>query len=1031
MKKKCSKKNTRVKFKLFVLLLFLIGANPIWSQEMTISGIVTSDTDTEPIAGVSVAVKGTTKGTITDAEGRYQIETSVNSSLEFRLLSYVTQTIKVGEKIIINIVLKEDNKLLDEIMVVGYGRQRKREVTGAIASIKSEDLQKIGGSNFADALQGQLAGVNIQASSGAPGANSNIQIRGIGSLSAGALNPLFVVDGIPYDGNPNITSSEIESVEVLKDAASASIYGTRASNGVILITTKRGKAGEMKIDVDGYYGFQKITSGIELMNTKNYLYAFNVREALNNAPGETIWNPLEQNTDGLNYNTNWMKELTNDNAPIQNYSINVSGGKENLTYNVVVNYFDQVGSMIKTDYKALTLRSNAYYKKGNFTAFISLGVNKDTRNITPWGMHDNAIALTPMSVPLDFNATSGIVPGNDSAPVGALMNSIKEENKITNNGNNQNIDLGYELIEGLKVNAMLGLSSNTGYSKVFNPQFLIYDSKGILQSGGNHISKLAEDISMSERYSVETTLKYDKKLEGGHSINLLSGFSFEESKWDVRKWSKQGFPNNEIQVPDAGTSGDRVGGTNSTNALVGMLARAMYNYNDKYMASVSIRRDGSSRFGSQKWANFPSLSLGWGINEEQFFKQINSNNVVESLKLRASLGTAGNQSIPNYAYEANIYNNLDYVLGMGDQSHVMQGAIQRGFANPLVQWETSISRNIGLDLVALRGALSFSADYYHTNKKDMLLPVALAPSSGVPSGDWQFGDVQLNAGDMYNKGVELSLTYKGAINEFKYSLSGVFSKNSNKITRTYVPSNYLSGGVPIIGRQAEATTYIKEGYSAGSFFLVPNKGTIKTENQLAEYQKVVSTAKLGDLWLEDTDGNGSLNDDDRVFCGSGTPDWEAGLTMNFFYKQLDINVQIYGTSGSKVYNGSKLYAYTMLRHQDLVYAWTPWNPTSNVPTPRKEIEHNNVRSISDYFLEDGSYLRIRNIQLGYTLPTKLCGKLKARNIRVYVSVQNPIIFTKYTGYDPEVGGDGLFMKGVDRGNYPVSAQYRFGFQLGF
>jgi len=786
----------------------------------------------------------------------------------------------------------------------------------------------------------------------------------------------------------------------------------------------------MKVDLDAYYGVQKITSGIPLLNTPDYLFTYLMMQRLNNAPGETIWNPLMNIPNGLDFDTNWMHELTNDNAPIQNYSLNISGGQKDLTYNFVMNYFKQDGSMINTDYDAFSLRSNSNYKKGKFTAFTSLGFNINNSNRTPWGLHDNAISLMPMTAPIDYSGN--IATTNDENPFfNSLAFLIKETNTSHNYGLNGNAILGYEIAKGLLIQANIGGSISTGYDKHYFPSFLMYNIKGVRLPGGREISELNENISLGQRYSGEFTTNYTKSFNGGHSLNLLAGFTAEQSRWDTRGLIKKGFPNDEIIVPDAGTIGDKATGNNSSNSLVGLLARALYNYKDRYLVSGSIRRDGSSRFGENKWASFPSVSVGWNLSEERLFKNLQLSKFIENLKLRASIGTAGNQSIPSYSYDANIINNLDYVLGLGDQSTVMFGASQRGFANPLVKWETSVSRNFGFDMTILKSAITFTADYYYTNKKDMLLPVALAPSSGVPTGNWQFGSVMLNAGDMYNKGIELAATYKGGKHDFRFSFSGVFSKNTNMVTKTYVPSNYLAGGVPIIARPAENTTFIKEGFPAGSFFLIPNRGTIKTAEQLSEYKKIVGSAKLGDLWIEDTNNDGVLNDDDRVYSGKGTPDWEAGLVTNLTYKKFDFNIQIYGAYGNMVYNGAKLFSYVTIRSQDLLYAWSPWNPTSNIPSPRKELEHNNVRSMNKYFLEDGSYLRVRNVQIGYNLSEILLHKANMRNVRIYINAQNPFTLTKYTGYDPEIGGDGLFTKGVDKASYPVSSQYRIGVQIGF
>ncbi len=1020
--------------RLFLCSLIITLVSPLVAsaQSSTIKGRVSTQSDNVSLIGVTVLVKGSQTGAVTDQNGDYTLKgVKQTDVLEFTYIGYKTIEVAVSSRSVIDVSLVEDVEVMDEVLVIGYGTQRKREITGAISSVKGENLTKIGGSDFASALQGQMAGVNVQASSGEPGAATNIQIRGIGSFSSGALSPLYVVDGMPYGGSPNIPSSEIESIEVLKDAASASIYGTRASNGVILITTKRGTEGTMRVELDSYYGVQNITSGIELMDTKGYLYVYMMGEYMNNAEGDLIYSPLWDNPNGLQYDTNWMEELTVNNAPIQNHALTVSGGQKGLTYSVTANYFDQDGSMIKSSYDRLSLKSNTTFEKNRFSAFVSMSLNMDNTENTPWGLSEAAITLQPMNPPLDTSSDSGVATGLNVNEAASLVNEMQEENTNESNSFNFFADLGYKITDSWSIHGTVGMSRSTNYGRVFSPTYLMYDEDGDLSGSSQTISELSESFATSTGFNAEFITTYEKTFDGGHALKVFGAASAEQGTYDYRTGTQNGFPSNDISTPSAGTGTATYTGTNSESSLVGFVARAIYNYNDRYIVSVSARRDGSSKFGSNKWATFPSASVGWGVSEEPYFKNSSVADVISTLKVRGSWGTAGNQAISNYSYNTTVINNLDYVLGSGDQSVTMSGASQRGFANPSVQWETSVSRNIGIDMGFFDDALVVAADYYHTDKKDMLLPISLAPSSGAPSGDWQYGSVTLNAGNMYNKGVELSATYRGVIKDFGYSVMGTFSKNNNMVTDTYVPSNYISGGQPVFSRSTEDVTYVKEGYPAGSFFLVENLGTIKTQAQLDEYQEIDNTAKLGDLWLVDQNGDGAINDDDRVYCGSGTPDWEAGLTINLNYKNFDMNFQLYGTYGNKVYNGSKLLAYIRQRSSDLLYMWSPENPTSNVPTVRDEIEHNNVRSFNEYYLEDGSYLRLRNVQLGYSLPNDLIGKIGLSRVRVYVAAQNPLTFTNYTGYDPEVGGDGIFTKGVDSSTYPVSAQYRVGLQLGF
>ncbi|MFI3281131.1 MAG: TonB-dependent receptor [Rikenellaceae bacterium] len=1034
--------NSKVQFCRFYALilsaLMLMTLAPMSAQAQaqahSVQGTVTSAVDNMPLIGVSITIQGRAQtGTITDGDGKYALS-GVKSGdiLEFSYIGYQSQTVTYSVQTTLNISLDEETEIMDEVIVIGYGTQRKREITGAISSVKGESLTKIGGSDFASALQGQMAGVNVQASSGEPGAGINIQIRGIGSFSSGALSPLYVVDGMPYGGSPNIPSSEIESIEVLKDAASASIYGTRASNGVILITTKRGTEGQMRVEYDAYYGVQSITSGIELMDTKGYLFKYMMSEYQNNAEGSLWYSPLWDNTQGLQYDTDWMEELTVDNAPIQNHALTVSGGRNGLTYNVTANYYNQDGSMIKSSFDRLSLKSNTTFEKNRFSAFVSMGVSMENKENTPWGLAEAAITLNSMNPPLSTSGDSGLALGASPDESASLMNEMQEENDTSGNSFNIYTDLGYKITENWSVHATMGMSRSNSYTRVFNPVYLMYDDEGELSGSSNTISKLSETFTFSTGFNTEFITSYEKTFEGGHALKVFGAASAEYGTYTYRNATQTDFPSNEVTAPSSAMGTATFTGSGSINTLLGFVARAIYNYNDRYILSASVRRDGSSKFGLDKWGTFPSVSAGWGVSEEPYFKNSSIADVMSTFKIRGSWGTAGNQSIDAYSYDTTVITNLDYVLGSGDQNISWSGAAQRGFGNADVKWETSVSRNVGLDLGFLEDALLLTVDYYHTDKRDMLLPVTLSPSSGAPSGDWQYGDVTLNAGNMYNKGIELSLNYRGFIGkDFGYSVMGTFSKNENMVTDTYTDTNYISGGTPVVSRSTDDVTFVKEGYPAGSFFLIENLGTIKTQSQLEEYQKIVSTAQLGDLYLIDQDNDGDIDDDDRVYCGSGTPDWEAGLTVNLNYKNFDMNLQIYGTYGNKVYNGSRLLAYIRQTSKDLLYMWSPENPTSNVPTVRKEIEHNNTRSFNEYYLEDGSYMRLRNIQIGYTFPQSIINTVNISRLRVYLSAQNPLTFTNYTGYDPEIGGDGIFSKGVDSSSYPVTAQYKLGVQLSF
>jgi len=990
-------------------------------QQKQIAGTVTDKNG--PIPGANVVVTGTTVGVITDVNGKYSINiTQEAKSLTFSFIGMQSQEISIGILTQINVTMAESAIGLDEVVVIGYGTQKVRELTGAVSQVKVETLEKIGSSSFTQALQGQIAGINVMASSGAPGSTANIQVRGIGSFSEGAINPLYVVDGIPADGTPNFSSNEIESVEVLKDAASASIYGTRASNGVILVTTKRGKSGEMKVGFDSYYGITKILRNMPLINnTVDWLYVNRVRYlAVKDYNG---WTALVDNPRGLHNNTNWQDLFQVDNAPIQNYSLRLSGGSKDLTYSLVTSYFLQDGLWINSAYSRLSTRANTHFARGKFSSNVNLALIYDTRKNNNSSLPAAAIRLRPFKAPLNYLDYRIPAPGSNAAAIQSIASALKEINEDRGNDASISMDLNYELFKGFTLRANMGGSVNNNYNKVFQPSFELYDEyTGAPTSSSFPIARLNTGQDLNQHWISEFMGTYERSF-GDHKITAFAAVSMEQSTRESFDSGKRNFLSNDIQVLSGGAEDPTASGTKYVSSLMGSIGRLQYNFADRYMLSASVRRDGSSKFGEKyRFGVFPSVSLGWNIDEESFFKNSGISSILTNAKIRASYGTSGNQFISDYLYAALVTSGRDYVLGKSDQSLAL-GVTQTSFSNANIKWETSVSKNIGLDLRFFKGKLTFTGDAYITNKSDMLFPVLIPSSAGTGSS----GTVIMNVGDMINKGYELSSTYRNSGSDFNFSLTAIFMKNVNEVTKTNLASSTIWGG----SGGTDPMTVIKEGFPVGSFFLIPTDGLITTIEELAEYKLMVKNANLGDLKYVDVDGNGLINDNDRVYMGSGSPKWEASLTFNPNYKKFDFLVQFNGTYGNKIYNAIKSTAYAHKRHQDVLNCWSPANPTATVPAPVGSLSHDNIRSRSDYFLEDGSYMRVRNVQLGYNLSEKLMNKLSISKCRVYASVENILTFTHYTGNDPEIGNDGLMNKGIDSGNIPVTSQYRLGLQLEF
>ncbi|WP_101260425.1 SusC/RagA family TonB-linked outer membrane protein [Labilibaculum filiforme] len=1006
----------------------------MYGQEIQVQGKVVSSEDNLSIPGVSVVLKGKTIGTITDIDGHYSIKANKGEVLVFSFMGMETleKTISSGQ---LNVALEPQSYDLNEVIAIGYGTQRKKEISGAVVQVKSEDLEKISTSDLGSALQGTVAGVSVQASSGAPGASSNIQIRGISSIN-GQNSPLFVVDGIPQNGDPRLANSEIETIDILKDAASCAIYGTRGAAGVILITTKQGKAGEMKVSVNSYYGIQKITSGIELLDFEDYFYSFfmnkNHLDAASNS--DNVWTSLENSTDNFTNNTNIMDVIENDNASIQNHNVSISGGKKDLTYNVVGSYFEQEGTLINSNYERYNVRANTSFTKGKWTIKTSLGARVEEQAYASYNLLYEAYKYKPYQASLDPNAvsfTGAGTLGNDQQQLGTVMAKLKQTDVRNGEQFNGNVNINLELAKGLNFTGSLSMLYGNDTRVTINPLFEVYDDEGELIINSNTRSGIKDQSSRNTSFTWDGGLNYTKSL-GDHKIKLLAVASAEKYTYTSFWASGQDITSNEVQNLGQTTTEPAVGiGTgwsqDKNSTLVGLLARAQYDYKGRYLLSVSVRHDGSSRFGEDnRWGTFPSASVGWNVSDEHFWQDLQT--PVNSFKLRGSYGTTGNQSFLDYSNSPTISFGYDYPFGSEGNPNLATGGIQTGYANPYVQWETSIQKNIGIDLGLFDNKLTITADYYDTQKEDLLFPLLIPTAAGAGQNQ----DVILNVGDMSNRGVELAVGYRNH-GKFTWSVNGTFSKNENEITKMKGsnPISYFSNGNPInVSGNSDKITVIREGYEAGAYMVMETNGIINTEAKLADYQKINSGAKMGDLIYVDQDGNNVIDESDRVYGGSGTPEFEVGLNFNCDYKGFDFSMQWFAAVGQEVINGSKIFAYTAGTHKDLLYQWSPDNPYGVIPANRGG-SHDNYRAWADIWVEDGSFVRLRNVTLGYTMPNHIINKVGLTKLRFYVAADNPLTFTEYTGYDPEVGNDGLATRGLDKGNYPISSQYRVGIQLDF
>ncbi|TCI94158.1 SusC/RagA family TonB-linked outer membrane protein [Tenacibaculum sp. M341] len=1018
---------------LIVTLVFLLVFGYSKAQNIDVKGKV-FDEQNNPLPGASVIIEGTSTGTETDFDGIYKITATPNSTLVISFIGYKTQKIKVTKSTNnLNVSLKVEANVLEEIVVVGYGTQRKKEITGAVANVKAESITKLAVADLGTALQGKVAGVNIQAANGRPGQAANIQIRGLGSVNPGALGPLYVVDGVPFTDNPNIAPEQIESIDILKDGASASVYGVRASNGVILITTKKGKKGRMQIDLNAYTGIQNITSGTPLMNTTQQLFAEDTRlNAIGQEPLVFFFNP-----NALDFNSNFVEDIQNNNALVQSLGLNLNGGTKNLRVNFSSSYFDQEGVIIQSSFRRIANRLTADYTKGKFKAFASVGINQEDTEQEPFALYEFAVAQNPWQPSLSQITNVGqntvSIPVRNAILFSNLSRNLTNIDEREVNSTNIAANFSYEITKGLDVKLNLGRNTWDFRRKWFRPQYIVRDFSGQINPTASRTNALLDRfLIFNKRETVEGIVNYKTDF-GKHNLNFTGVISYEEQEsQDIAAGVIfDETASNDIQVLSAGAEATRPREVIQRNTLAGKLLRLQYNFDGRYLFSASYRRDGSSRFAlKNRFGNFYGFSAGWNIHEEKFFEKIN---FINSLKLRGSWAEVGNQNIPNYAFTPVIESGVNYPFGPNESLNF--GFTQRRFVDENIRWETTISKNIGLDATFLDNRLSFTADYYENGREDMLLEQRLPPSAGTsqPGGGAGVFDVLvINAGDMINKGLEFAVSYKDETNfGLKYNFSSTFTSNRNTVTNLNGIQRGFANGRPIVsqGPNIDFTTFLAVGREAGAFFLVENAGVIKTQEQLDAYLPIDGSAQLGDLMFVDQNGDNVIDDNDRIYKGSGQADFEVGLDFNFEFKNFDLYVQNFYSQGAEIYNGAKLHAYGQGRHRDLFNMWSPQNPNSNIPTDRISAFHNNVRARSDFFLEDGTYWRIRNITLGYTIPgLESSGITKAR---LYISSVNPFTFTRYTGFDPEVGGDGIFTRGIDRGDYPVSRQFSLGVQLGF
>ncbi|MBE0651300.1 MAG: TonB-dependent receptor [Bacteroidales bacterium] len=995
-------------YSIFLLCCILITSNVFAQQQIKpITGTVV-DIKGEPLVGVSIMVKGTTLGTTTDLNGKFSLSANVeNPVLQVSYIGFSTRDVKVTGTGPLRIVLSESIEALNEVVVVGYGSQHRKDLTGSIAVVQPKDLTSTPVSSVGDALEGRAAGVQI-ISSGVPGNDPTFLIRGVGTVND--ASPLFVINGVPVSsGIGQLNMNDIASIQVLKDASATAIYGSRGANGVIIITTKQGEAGKPSINVNYFFGIQEAAKMIPMLNAEQYATLDN--EMMANAG--MAQNPAFANPASFGKGTNWLGSLFTQ-APENNMSLSYSGGSKTSNYYVSANYIDQKGIVINTGYKKLTLQlnSNSDIRKNlKFGNAITLSYNHNYSG--NYNIQDALLALPVRPIYAPDGTYSG--PGGQSIWYGNIVNPVGMAKTVDNTTDGYNI-IGsifgeLEIINGLKLKSTVGLQGNFWNTRTWAPAYQ-------WGSSSNPNAELNEQYNKSITWNWDNTLTYVKEF-GKNNITAMIGTSAQENNYHFLNGSVQSFASDLTQQMANGTSNPTVGGDASSWSLLSYMGRINYNYADKYLLTATLRRDGSSRFGSgNKWGMFPSVSAAWRISKENFFKDVT---FVNDLKIRAGWGITGNQNIGNYSFAAALQT---YAYNFNNTP--VSAVVPEIMPNPNIQWEEQKQADIGIDASLFNGRINFTLDGYVKNTDKMLVPMAVPITTG-------YSDVTvpyINAGKMQNKGWEFTINTNNLTGKFKWSTSVTVSYNQNKVVsiNDTVPMPTGSIGLNYYLALIQAGVPINEFYGYVADGIFQTQADVNNHALQTPGNDPYNRTSPGDIRYLDLNNDGVINDKDRTFLGNPNPRFIFSMNNNFSYQGFDLSVFLQGVSGNKILNANRLYdesMYTSFNQTTAVLGrWTGPGTSNTMPRAVYNDPNNNSRPSSRY-IEDGSYLRIKNVTFSYTIPKKDLKLLYLNSARVYVSVENLYTFTKYSGFDPEVG-----VTGIDNSVYPVSRTFSVGVNLG-
>lgn len=1034
-----NKNGDQMRSKICLISLMLLMSLVFGQNKGKITGKVVDESG-NPLIGANVFVIGTYVGNSTDLSGKYSIDIEPGTyTVKVQFVGYDPKTV---EKVIVklntttelNFQLNTGEFLSDEVVVIGYGIQKKREVTGSVTNISMKSFEKVPNQSAAAALQGQATGVNVELGSGAPYGNAQIQIRGIGTIND--TDPLVIVDGVPSSMS-YVDPSNIESINILKDASAAAIYGSRAANGVVIITTKRGeKNSPVKLQFKSFAGIQQLTKKYDVMNSSEYVaHMFKMyQNAGMDVPG---W-IMDAKTNPSKYaNTDWQDAYYKD-ASMKKYDLSLFGGNEWINYSLSGSYTDRKGLVIRTGQEKSSLRINSDINKGKLKvgqSFAFTRINENYQSNTGWEGGYRVITATPLIPIYDKNMPGGFGLGDPSKGMPKFENPIAYQESIDNSGTYDHFLAGfyaeYEIIKSLKYKL------NVGKNVYENHYYSFTHPWGI--PGEVPENSLYESRSKTEHTTLENTLSYSVDFWEKHHIDLLAGMAMEKTDYRDISGGVQKLPSDKTNVISLGTKDPYVRGVAYSDRLLSQFGRFNYNYDDKYIFQFNIRRDGSSLFNEDdRYGVFPSASLGWRVSKESFFKDVP---LITNLMLKGSYGVLGNNQIQRYAYFATMYTNpgsSEFAYVFGKDQEIFIGAGNPTPAAEKIKWESTHKLNFGFDLAILNDQFELSAEYFVNTTKDMLLNIPLPYSAGVWSGPIA------NVGEMENKGFEFSAIYKNFEGELKYSITANFSTIQNKIIKlSGIKSQTFFGGH--LEWDTNPVTKTEVGAEVGRFWLYQTSGLFQSQKEVDDYNKangyyndnnewvpIQGSAKAGDIKFVDVNKDGKLDDSDRVYMGSAIPDFEMGLNFNANYKNFDLNVFVHGSFGRKLFNATRWQAERMSEIENQLKSvsnsWSEQNKNTNIPLARFTDPNGNSRP-SDRFLEDASYLRIRNFEIGYTIPSDFINSTGISRARVYMSVENLLTLTDYSGYDPGVGGGGILGRGVDRANYPIPRTFIFGLDL--